>query len=113
MGIVSVDAYTKYTIGLYMARSQPHVVEHKVPGFVSGGRRARYLVVRQDNRWFITFDGEEYGPYASEREALLFAIDAAHTLGEQGTMTHVLLMDENGAVRAEWMHGKDPYPPRF
>jgi hypothetical protein len=96
-----------------MARSHPRVVESPVPGFFAGARRAQYLVVRQDDRWIITFDGKEYGPYASEREAMLFAIDAAHTLGEQGAMTHVLLMDESGAVRAEWMHGKDSYPPPY
>ena len=93
-------------------RSHPHG-EHPIPGFVSGARRAQYLVVQQDDRWFITFDGEEYGPYASDREAMLFAIDAAHTLGQQGTMTHVLLMDEEGTVRAEWVHGKESYPPPY
>ena len=55
-----------------------------------------YLVVRQEDVWFIKFDGEEYGPYQSEREAMLFAIDAAHKLGEQGEETQVLQMDENG-----------------
>jgi hypothetical protein len=32
----------------------------------------------------IKFDSEEYLPYETEREAMLFAIDAAHTLGESG-----------------------------
>ena len=47
----------------------------------------------------IKFDGEEYGPYQSEREAMLFAVDAAHKLGEQGEETQVLQMDENGVAR--------------
>ena len=38
----------------------------------------RYLVVCRKDVWFIKFDGEEYGPYKTKREAMLFAIDAAH-----------------------------------
>jgi len=62
--------------------------------------------------WFIKFDGEEYGPYQTEREAMLFAIDAAHKLGESGEEAQVLLMDENGNALATWTHGQDRYPPR-
>ena len=51
--------------------------------------------MQQEDVWFIKFDGEEYGPYKTEREAMLFAIDAAHKLGEQGEETQVLQMDEN------------------
>lgn len=72
-----------------------------------------YLVVRQEDVWFIKFDGEEYGPYQSEREALLFAIDAANKLGEQGQQTQVLVMDENGDLQPFWTYGHDPYPPRL
>jgi hypothetical protein len=72
-----------------------------------------YYVVRQQDIWFIHFDGEEYGPYTSEREALLFAIDAANKLGEQGSATQVLVMDENGDRQPCWTFGHDPYPPRL
>ena len=61
--------------------------------------------------WFIKFDADEYGPYKTEREAMLFAIDAAHRLGENGEQAQVLSMDENGNARATWTHGQDPYPP--
>jgi hypothetical protein len=70
-------------------------------------------VVRQEDVWFIKFDGEDYGPYQSEREALLFAVDAANKLGEQGERTQVLVVDENGAVQPFWASGQDPYPPRL
>jgi hypothetical protein len=85
----------------------------RVPAFVPGAPRTRYLVVRQDNAWHIKFDGEEYGPYASEREALLFAIEAAHTLGAHGEPTQVLRVDENGDLQPEWTFGQDPYPPQY
>jgi hypothetical protein len=78
-----------------------------------GRPRKLYWVERQDDVWFIGFDGDNYGPYKSEREALLFAIDAAKTLGAQGEETQVLRVDENGDVRPAWTFGQDPYPPRL
>jgi len=47
--------------------------------------RARYLVVRHQNEWVIKFEGEEFGPYKSQGEAMLFAIDAAQKLGGRTT----------------------------
>jgi hypothetical protein len=82
------------------------------PVFVPGHPHTRYLVVRQDDVWLIKFDGEEYGPYKTEREAILFAIDAAHKLGEQGEGTQVLRLDEDAKPRPVWTHGQDRYPPK-
>jgi hypothetical protein len=75
------------------------------------GRRARYLVMRQQDVWFITFNGEEFGPYRSQREAMLFATDAAQRLGELGEDTQVFRVDENGDAAPVWTYGLDPYPP--
>ncbi len=74
---------------------------------------ARYYIVQQDDTWMIKFDDEEYGPYKSKSEAMLFAIDAAQKLGETGGEAQVLLMGENNHVRPEWTYGRDPYPPRL
>jgi hypothetical protein len=82
------------------------------PAFIPGHPHTRYLVVRQDDVWFIKFDGDEYGPYQNEREAMLFAIDAAYTLGQQGETTQVQLMDESGEAQTAWTYGQDAYPPR-
>ena len=94
-----------------MARPQIHPPT-EATAFVPERRRTRYLVVRQEDVWFIKFDGEEYGPYKREREAMLFAIDAAHKLGEQGEETEVLKLDENGEPQPAWRYGHDSYPPR-
>jgi hypothetical protein len=80
--------------------------------------RKLYWIERQGaqaggDEWFIRFDGEDFGPYKSDREALLFAVDAAKKLGEQGEDTQVLVMDEGGDVRCAWTYGQDRYPPRF
>jgi hypothetical protein len=75
--------------------------------------QARYFVVSQRDVWLIKFEDEEYGPYASRNEALLFAIDAAQKLGEHGSGAEVLLKGEGDRCRPEWTFGKDPYPPRI
>jgi hypothetical protein len=38
------------------------------PAVIPGHPHTRY---RQDDAWFIKFDGDECGPYKTEREALL------------------------------------------
>jgi hypothetical protein len=70
----------------------------------------RYFVVQHDDTWLIKFDDEEYGPYNTQSEAMLFAIDAAQKLGEQGAQ--VCVMGENGHFRPEWTYGQGPYLPR-
>jgi hypothetical protein len=82
------------------------------PAFVQPRRRTRYLVVRQEDVWFIMFGGEEFGPYKTEREAKLFAVEAAHKLGEKGEEAEVLVSDDAGAISPVWVYGQHPYPPR-
>jgi predicted alpha/beta hydrolase len=76
-------------------------------------REARYFLVRQGDDWMIEFDDDEYGPYRSQSEAMLFAVDAAQKLGEHGDRAQVCLMGENGHFRPEWTYGEDHYPPRL
>ncbi len=73
--------------------------------------RAHYVVLRRDDAWFIIFTRQEFGPYKSEREAKLFAIDAAHKLAEQDEPSEVSVMDETGALSSVWVGDRDPYPP--
>ena len=74
-------------------------------------QRRPYFVLRRQDRWFIAFGDEEFGPYQTEREALLFAIDAAHGLGEKGEATQVLALGARGSTQPVWTYGIDPYPP--
>jgi hypothetical protein len=84
----------------------------RIQAFVPSRPRKRYLVTRREDVWFIAFNGEDFGPYLTEREAKLFAIDAAHKLGEQGEESEVLVADESGATAPVWVYGQHPYPPR-
>ena len=48
---------------------------------------ARYFVERlkaHNDAWMIKFDDEEYGPYKSQSEAVIFAIEAAEKLNGRG-----------------------------
>jgi hypothetical protein len=91
-----------------------HTPDHtRVPPFVESRPRKRYIVARREDVWFIIFGGEEFGPYKTEREAKLFAIEAAHKLGEHGEETEVMVSsDEAGAVLPVWVYGQHAYPPR-
>jgi hypothetical protein len=96
--------------GDIMPRPRPHDAT-LATAFLSGHPRTRrYFVGRRQDVWFIRFDGEEFGPYKTEREAMLFAIDAAHKLGVQGEATEVLLVDENDEAKPAWSYGESPFP---
>jgi hypothetical protein len=74
---------------------------------------ARYFIVQSKDAWVIKYDDEEFGPYNTQKEAMLFAVDAAQKLGEHGENAEVCLMGENGHFRPEWTFGRDAYPPRL
>jgi hypothetical protein len=70
---------------------------------------ARYFIVHDDaqDEWLIRYGDQEYGPYKTQDEARLFAIDAAQKLGAYGESAEVCLMGENGHFRAEWALGRN------
>lgn len=73
--------------------------------------RAQYVVVLQDNEWKISFNGQHYGPYNSQRDAIRIAVDTAHKAGGQGFDAQVLVQGTDHKFRTEWTYGNDPYPP--
>jgi len=83
------------------------------PAFVSNRQRVRYLVMRQEDVWYITFAGEKFDPYISEHEAMMLAVEAAQKLGANGEDTKVCRVDEHGDTQPAWTYGLDPYPPRL
>lgn len=75
--------------------------------------RTEYLVRPRADAWLIEHDGDEYGPYKNRHEAMFFAIDAAHKLGERGRHATVRMIDHAGHAMNTWTYGTDPYPPFF
>ncbi len=72
----------------------------------------RYFIVRdQEDAWLIKYNGEEYGPYRTKSEAMLFAIDAAQKLGRYGDNAEVCLMGLDGHFSPEWTYGRNADPP--
>lgn len=71
--------------------------------------RTQYFVVLHEGQWKIKFNGQHYGPYRTQREASLAAIDAAN---ESKGNAQVLVQGKDNLFRTEWTYGNDPYPPR-
>ena len=74
--------------------------------------RAHYFVVLHEQQWKISFDGQHYGPYRTQHDAIRAAVDAAHGSGQKGHDAQVLVQGTNNQFRTEWTYGHDPYPPR-
>lgn len=74
--------------------------------------RDRYFVVLAEGEWKISYNHTHYGPYRTQREAIMSAIDAAHRAGERGYEAQVLVQGTDHEFRPEWTYGNDPYPPR-
>jgi hypothetical protein len=70
---------------------------------------ARYFIHHDPiaEEWHIKYGDEEYGPYKTHDEAMVFAIDAAQKLGSYGQSAEVCLMGENGHFHTEWTYGGD------
>lgn len=75
-------------------------------------KRLQYIVVYHENKWKISFEGKHYGPYATQKEAIISAIDAAHKTGNNGLNAQVLVQGTDSKFRTEWTYGNDPYPPK-
>jgi hypothetical protein len=74
--------------------------------------RAQYFVVKHQGQWKIKFEGQHYGPYPTQAEAIRAAVDAAHDSGKRGVDAQVLVQSSDNTFRTEWTYGHDPYPPR-
>jgi hypothetical protein len=85
----------------------PRAMLRERSSVVTSATPTRYLLVRQQADWLILFGGEAFGPYRNEREAQLFAVDAARRLAARGESTEVLRRDETGAEHVVWRHSAE------
>jgi hypothetical protein len=94
---------------LAMRRSR----DHELVRLRTSAERVEYVVRQTNDSWLIEHGGGKYGPYKDRREAMFFAIDAAHKLGELGRNTRVRVTDQAGHPLTTWTYGTDPYPVLF
>lgn len=66
--------------------------------------RTQYCVVLHRRRWKILLNGSHYGPYATQSAAIEAAIQAAKMNGQD---SQVLVQDEDGTIRTEWIYGEE------
>ena len=74
--------------------------------------RTQYFVTNRGGQWMIVLNDQDYGPYKTQRDAYLAAVDAAHKEGKQGRDAQVLIQGTDHKFRTEWTYGHDPYPPK-
>lgn len=74
--------------------------------------RRQYFVVLHDGEWKITFQGQHYGPYNTQADAIAAARQWARQSADQGYPSQVLVQGRDGLFRVEWTYGDDPYPPK-
>ena len=53
--------------------------------------RVPIIAFREQGQWAIKSNGTESGPYATQRDAVRAAVDAAHEAGLKGLYGQVLL----------------------
>jgi hypothetical protein len=72
--------------------------------------RPQFVVLLLDGQWKIQHEGRHYGPFTTDREAIIAAIEAAQRLGCTGHDPRVLVEAPLSKSRhTEWTYG-DPNP---
>ena len=75
--------------------------------------RPQFVVLESDGLWKIRHDGVSYGPYPTQRAAILAAIDAADRTPKSAYEPRVLVQSSlRGKVSVEWTCG-EPFPVDF
>lgn len=69
--------------------------------------REQYFIILENNEWKISFNGEHYGPYPNQLEAVEAAIDAAHAMGEIGINAQVLVQEGADKFKSKWAYEED------
>ena len=73
--------------------------------------RAQYFVTLHEGEWKISFNGEHYGPYRTQQDAIEAARNAAKSTYDKGGTSQVLIQGKDNKFRTEWTYGDDPSPP--
>lgn len=61
-------------------------------------KRSRYYVSPHQGRWIVRYEDRNYGPYATQREAIRVAVNHAHPRHAHGDDAQVLVQGEDRSV---------------
>lgn len=76
----------------------------------SSEKPAQVVVCKQHGRWHVRCQVLGNREFAKRREAILAAVEAAHSSGKNGRPASVVMVDREDALKL-WTYGVDPYPP--
>jgi hypothetical protein len=80
----------------------------RLPPKHSTGRR-NYTIARHGTEWTVDHDDTSCGPFANERDAIVFAIRTAMRQERYGEIADVILKVGNGRALRVWRHGQYPF----
>jgi hypothetical protein len=70
----------------------------------------RYFVSDELSQWNIDFNGQRYGAYRSEQEAVSKAIEKAFEASMSGHKAEILVRDKStGQFKVAWSYGRSKY----
>jgi hypothetical protein len=72
----------------------------------------KYLIVYAQGQWKINHNGQLYGSYQTEKQAVSSAIEAAFSDSMRGHKVEVLTQDRLGELKAVCSYGRDSHPAR-
>jgi hypothetical protein len=74
-------------------------------------QRRKVDVVPDGKDWKVQTGGIGISRHETLALAIRSAIDIAHSMGNRGTATDVMVQRVGGGFDVAWTYGKDPYPP--
>lgn len=73
--------------------------------------RNKIYVVSQGDRWVVRCEHCNSETKNTQFEAITLA--KSHVTGlPQGTLSQILVQNDDGRFRTEWTYGNDPFPPK-
>ena len=67
----------------------------------------RYFVFSEQDNWKINFDGQIYGDFGSEQEAVSKAVESAFAKSMGGHKVEILVRDKaTGGFKVAWSYGR-------
>jgi hypothetical protein len=69
---------------------------------------ALYVVIHSQHRWWVDFEGQAHGPYASIEEATDEGRRLARFMASSGKPSELLVPDEQGRYSVAWNSESEP-----